>query len=220
MRCEGTAIYAGSFDPPTLGHLWVIGEGLRLFGRVTVVVGGNPAKQESFSIDERVGMVREATRDLGGVEVLSVENRYLHDLARDPEAVELAIWFHDAVHDPMARDNEEQSAALARRAGMGKHVEDLILATRHDRVPVGRDERILVDVDLSILGQPESRYDEYEERIRIEYRAVPEARFNAGRAAILRSFLERSWIYATDSFRERYEERARRNLGRSLQRLG
>ena len=83
MRCEGTAIYAGSFDPPTLGHVWAIGEGLRLFGRLTVVVGENPAKREMFSIDERVGMLREVTRDLGGVEVLSIERRFLHDLARE-----------------------------------------------------------------------------------------------------------------------------------------
>ena len=143
----------------------------------------------------------------------------LRPLAKDPEAIELAIWFHDAVYNPLARDNEKQSGELARSVGAGQKVVDLILATRHDSVPDDLDARILVDVDLAILGQPEAEYDGYEQGIGVEYSAVPEPLFKAGRAAVLRSLLERPRIYGTDLFLERYEAQARQNLGRSLQSL-
>lgn len=57
-----TAVYAGSFDPVTNGHLYVIGEGARLFDRLVVAVGENPDKRESFPPETRVGLLREVTR--------------------------------------------------------------------------------------------------------------------------------------------------------------
>ena len=98
-------------------------------------------------------------------------------LTRDPIAVELALWFHDVVYDPKAADNEEQSAALARRclsdtganSALTEAVVDLIMATKHHTPPADSDAALVVDVDLAILGQPEQRFEEYEEQIRHEY---------------------------------------------------
>ncbi len=56
---EHVAVFPGSFDPATYGHLDVIARGRRLFDRVVVGVGRNPGKEPLFSIDERVEMLRE-----------------------------------------------------------------------------------------------------------------------------------------------------------------
>ena len=148
--------------------------------------------------------------------------------ARDPAAVELALWMHDAVYDPRAKDNEEKSAGLAivilRHAGLpealGSTVADMIRASTHRAVPDDSDTRLFADIDLSILGQPAPVFDEYERQVRREYAWVPEALFRAGRGAIVRSFLERPAIYGTDCFRAKYEEAARANLTRSLLQRG
>ena len=63
------ALYPGSFDPFTLGHLDLVRRALRLFPRVTIGVAQNPDKEALFSAEERAEMARGATRDLEGVEV-------------------------------------------------------------------------------------------------------------------------------------------------------
>lgn len=143
------------------------------------------------------------------------------------DAVEFALWFHDVIYDPKAKDNEEQSAAFARRvcndvklpASFANKVETLILATKHAAEPQGNDAQIIVDVDLSILGQSEATFDKYERNIRAEYAWVPESQFRSGRASILKSFLARKRIYSTEYFHAKYEAPARANLARSLQNL-
>jgi len=76
-----------------------------------------------------------------------------------------------------------------------------------------------VDVDLSILGQGEQRFAEYESQIREEYRWVPKRIFNSKRAEILERFLARRRIYVTDFFAAKYEQQARRNLEGSIRQL-
>lgn len=137
-------------------------------------------------------------------------------LAENPEDVELALWFHDAVYDTRRHDNEERSAAwLLELRPDAKRAADLILATKHHRASTP-DEALLVDVDLAILGQSEERFGLYERRIREEYAWVPEPIFRQKRAEILQGFLARPFIYGTEFFRARYETAARRNLQRSL----
>ena len=135
--------------------------------------------------------------------------------AREPEAVELAIWFHDAVYDTRRSDNEERSAAwLLELMPEAKRAAELILVTKHHRASTP-DEALLVDVDLAILGQPGDVFDRYERRIREEYAWVPGILFRHKRAKILRGFLERPFIYGTEHFRAKYEAAARANLLRS-----
>jgi predicted metal-dependent HD superfamily phosphohydrolase len=148
-------------------------------------------------------------------------------LAEHPAEVELALWFHDAIYQPRRSDNEAASADWARRAALGagvgaqaaERVHALVMATRHDAVPQGRDQEVLVDIDLSILGAPPARFDEYERQVRAEYAWVPEFLFRRKRRAILGQFMARPAIYATAPLGERLEARARANLARSLARL-
>ena len=144
-----------------------------------------------------------------------------------PDDVELAAWFHDAIYDPKAKDNEEQSATLCAHALVDGRVHSeiitrvhaLILATKHTAVPSNSDAAVLVDADLSILGQPKADFDAYEVAIRQEYAWVDETAFREGRAAVLQSFLDRPKIFTTDFFAGRYEAEARKNLRRSLRAL-
>ena len=64
-----TAAYSGTFDPVTFGHTDIIHRAARMFPRLIVAVGLNPGKQPRFSLEERVELVRDATRDLANVEV-------------------------------------------------------------------------------------------------------------------------------------------------------
>ncbi|MGH9488811.1 MAG: pantetheine-phosphate adenylyltransferase [Terriglobales bacterium] len=67
------AIYPGSFDPPTLGHVDLIERGSRIFPRLLVAVLRNPEKLPLFSVEERLEMLREATAGMPGVEVCDFE---------------------------------------------------------------------------------------------------------------------------------------------------
>ncbi|HJQ40267.1 MAG TPA: N-methyl-D-aspartate receptor NMDAR2C subunit [Thermoanaerobaculia bacterium] len=139
-----------------------------------------------------------------------------------PAEVELALWFHDAIYDTRAHDNEPRSADWAARelasagasSGVIDTVRSLILITRHNAIPATRDEQLLSDIDLSILGAPRARFDEYEAQVRREYAWVPDDVFQRERGKILQSFLARPSIYATEFFRARLEETARENLTR------
>jgi pantetheine-phosphate adenylyltransferase len=71
------AICAGSFDPLTVGHLWMIEQGVELFGALGVAVGINPDKRALFTPEERVGMLRRSTAHLPGIRVDSFTNRFL-----------------------------------------------------------------------------------------------------------------------------------------------
>ncbi len=192
---------------------------------------------------------RQGCRGKGGEQYLELSNRYrephrfYHTLAhigaclaefdstpglKGNDELEFALWFHDAIYDTHAKDNEERSASLSGAVladgGLGARfiakVENLILATKHAEVPNDADARLMVDIDLSILGQEEDVFDEYEDQIRKEYDWVPGEVFVNGRSGILTSFLDRPHIYATEYFRAKYEVQARRNIERSLATLG
>jgi predicted metal-dependent HD superfamily phosphohydrolase len=144
-----------------------------------------------------------------------------------PGEVQLALWFHDATYFPRRKDNEESSARFAeqvlRKAGAApetlQRIRELILATRHDAVPHTQDARVLVDVDLSILGAASERFDEYETQLRAEYAHVPDVVFRVGHARILKQMLARPSIYCTAQFKSLLEAQARKNIERALARL-
>lgn len=155
---------------------------------------------------------------------------HLADLAPEadrPGEIAIALWFHDAIYDTRRQDNEARCADWAVRsctafggdAAAARRLRDLVLATRHAAAPATRDEGVLVDADLAILGAEPTRFDEYERDIRREYRWVPGFLYRRKRRILLREFLERPALFCTASFRRKYEAAARRNLERSLEAL-
>ena len=142
--------------------------------------------------------------------------------------IELALWFHDAVYDVRRQDNEERSAAWGREAALrigvpapaADRIHALIMATKHDGMPGTADEKLMIDVDLAILGASVDRFDEYERQVREEYAWVPGWLFRRKRREILTAFLSRPQIFNTDHFIAAYETPARANLTRSIAALG
>jgi len=140
--------------------------------------------------------------------------------ANRPAEVAIALWFHDAIYDVQAHDNEQRSADWAERALLAAGVPDevagrihaMVMATRHDAPPAGGDVRLLVDIDLAILGAAPERFAQYERQIRIEYAHVPAADFEKRRREILGAFLARDPLYRTPSMRTALEAAAHRNL--------
>ncbi|MBZ9713445.1 phosphohydrolase [Deinococcus multiflagellatus] len=141
-------------------------------------------------------------------------------------ALALAVWGHDLIYDPRARDNEARSAEVfgAWLAGQGAptdlvaQVRALILATQHRALPATREEALLVDADLGILGASPAKFAAYDAAIRQEYRHVPGPLYRMGRRKVLQGFLNRSRIYTTPEFAG-LEEQARANLAGALARL-
>ncbi len=148
-------------------------------------------------------------------------------------AVQFAWFYHDAIYSTggiknnkliIVKDNEERSAELACKVaeeiGMTKKfikdVKRLILSTKHNKQPQDFAGKTIIDLDLSILGQPKKIFDLYELNIRKEYLWVPEEIFKIERMKVLKSFLNRTNIYCTDYFRDKYEEQAKSNIQRSL----
>jgi len=74
---QDTAVYAGSFDPPTTGHVWMIERGARLFSRLVVAVARNPEKAYTFPLEQRLAWLEEVTAGLPNVEIASIENEFL-----------------------------------------------------------------------------------------------------------------------------------------------
>jgi pantetheine-phosphate adenylyltransferase/8-oxo-dGTP diphosphatase len=75
-------LYAGSFDPLTVGHLWMIEQGVLLFDEFVVAIGINPEKRCTFSLEERLAMLRESLQPFRNVSVTTFSNRYLIDFAQ------------------------------------------------------------------------------------------------------------------------------------------
>ena len=154
------------------------------------------------------------------------------DATADRDAVEAAIWFHDAIYDPRRHDNEERSADLAvvRLTGTAAQnrvarIAAMIRATAGHAMPdfadaaAGRDCALFLDMDLAILGSPAADFDAYEAAVRREYDWVTEPQWKLGRRAVLAQFLARPAIYATARFQASHEAAARRNLARAIARL-
>ncbi|MFW5915789.1 MAG: pantetheine-phosphate adenylyltransferase [Planctomycetota bacterium] len=79
MSDGNICVYAGSFDPPTEGHMFMIERGAELFSKLIVAVGTNPDKTYTFSVEARVEMLEECTEECENVEIDHFENRFLVD---------------------------------------------------------------------------------------------------------------------------------------------
>jgi len=149
---------------------------------------------------------------------------FVNSLAKQPEEVELAIWFHDAVYHPFSSKNELKSADWAVEFLKKNAVEDdviqrvyhLIMTTAHNVKTKTLDESIVVDIDLFILGSAPEKYKLFEVNVRKEYKRVPYSIYRKKRKQILLDFLNRSEIYQNSYFIEHCERQARVNLENTI----
>jgi len=142
----------------------------------------------------------------------------------DWDIIILSICYHDIVYNPLKKDNEEKSAALA-----GKTLREIqlptnkitrcqrqILATKTHVTSLDEDTNLFTDADLSILGHPAEVYRTYCHQIRQEYAIYPDVIYNPGRKKVLVYFLQMPRIFKTEIFYDWYEQQARINLQQEL----
>jgi predicted metal-dependent HD superfamily phosphohydrolase len=149
-------------------------------------------------------------------------------LAKNPDAVELAIFYHDFFYDigVPSRQNEEKSALLLvqHMTEWGCRFDDLyntmsaVLATTHDHKLHTDDNRLIVDIDLAGLGQPWEVFLENNRNVREEYKDVPEDKFREGNGEVLRRFYEKTPLYHHPEIEAAYGAQAKENLQRWLNR--
>ncbi|MCH2061646.1 MAG: hypothetical protein MK183_13570 [Verrucomicrobiales bacterium] len=147
----------------------------------------------------------------------------------DQDALELALWFHDAAYSARATPCESRAGSveifcrefqlLAGDLVDINEVCRLITATRHHREPQDRDEALAMDIDLLILASENRRYDVYAGEIRREYQHIDDQGFCQQRAEYLRTFMRRKSIFWTRHFRRLHEKRAGANIERELSAL-
>lgn len=76
------AVFPGTFDPVTLGHLDVVRRAARMFDRVTIAVAQHPSKRELLPVSERLALLREVTADIVGVDVVQIDGLLVHGMQR------------------------------------------------------------------------------------------------------------------------------------------
>ncbi len=147
---------------------------------------------------------------------------------RQPAEVYLAVLYHDAIYEPGRKDNEAQSAVLARehitrwQHGVdADRVAALIeLTARHGHIgadEVDAEAALFLDCDMAILGAEPAVFDAYDRAIAAEYRGhVPGWLYRINRRRFLKGLLGRERIYLSDFFHARLDQQARRNLRRAV----
>ncbi|MFO0847883.1 MAG: hypothetical protein U0871_04875 [Gemmataceae bacterium] len=194
---------------------------------------GVPPADAYPPFDRLVAAYSEPHRHYHTLEHLAEMFRVVGRLAgdcRNTAAVQLAVWYHDAVYDPRAADNEARSATLAVEeltalglpSALVSRTSELIQATAHlagEPPADDPDTVVLLDADLAILGASTVRYQRYAADIRREYAYVPDADYRRGRAAVLVKFLARHRIFLHPILHAEGEEAARHNLRTELAEL-
>jgi predicted metal-dependent HD superfamily phosphohydrolase len=150
-----------------------------------------------------------------------------------PRELAVALLFHDAVYDPLGEDSEEHSASLCSDAaplffpGLALSVVTRLirLTSLHGRLPgrltLSQQDRLFLDIDMSVLGAPAELYAAYREGVRREYEPLLGAvRYDLGRRAFLARLLESPQIYLSAHYLATREAEARANLREELEALG
>ena len=120
-----TAIYPGTFDPITLGHMDVIHRGLKVFERIVIGVAENPKKGPMFDLNTRLAMVRESVADNPAVEAVAFTG-LLVDLAHEHQAAALLRGLRAASDF----EYEFQMATLNRH--LDERIESVFVMARED----------------------------------------------------------------------------------------
>jgi predicted metal-dependent HD superfamily phosphohydrolase len=158
---------------------------------------------------------------------------FQYSFFKNPDAIFMAIIYHDIVYNTKSKDNEGKSAnfftdkvqpLLSIEFNQPGDVVRAILASRHNDSShtffatdeSNQDIQLFLDFDLEILStRYESEYEWYRLGVRKEYSHVPLKKYKEGRKSVLESFLKRKEIYLTQTFKIN-EKKARKNLKKEI----
>ena len=162
--------------------------------------------------------------NLSHLENLLAELKELKEVVSNWNAIVFAVFYHDVVYKAHRKDNEEQSALVAKKhlqqlnceAALIDRVDKLILATKSHQFSDDPDVNLFTDADLSILGKDWETYNTYCSNVRKEYAIYPDLLYKPGRKNALKHFLSMNRIFKTDHFYKKYEESAKKNMEREI----
>ncbi len=161
-----------------------------------------------------VDHLRHCFRELDGA------RRHPAYASRDLRAIELALWFHDAVYRSFWSNNEAKSADLMETVAPGLGFSPEVVAATRRMIEGTKahastddpDEQLMFDCDLSILGQEEPVFARFQQGVRKEYQWVPGFLYARRRRTFLESLLARPAIFQSVPLHAAYESSARRNI--------
>jgi predicted metal-dependent HD superfamily phosphohydrolase len=180
------------------------------------------AKDVYGELRDRLGGNDRRFHNLGHIDECLRHLDRVAALVRDRDAVELALWFHDAEYSPGDATNERRSAELFVRLAPGasallrRRVVGLILATRHRFPARTLDRRYIEDIDLIGFGAPWDKFMHNGDLLRNEFSSQSDQQYYAGQVAFLAMLERRPVFFLTDYFRTRYEAKAQENIRRLL----
>lgn len=142
------------------------------------------------------------------------------DQVENPDAVALAIWFHDAIYEIDAVDNEQRSADWFLKESdnifsdsLRKRVYNHILATLHCGEKINHhDSQIMVDIDLFSFGKPWPEFLQDSNNVRAEKSEMSDEEFYRKQCCFQKFLLDQPRFFQSDYFFEHYESQARQNL--------
>ncbi len=147
----------------------------------------------------------------------------VEDGLNDRSAVTLAIWFHDLVLDPSARDNEHKSMLLFQKLAenqlpdeLVEKVSSLIMSTRHIDAPGNDDESFVQDIDISSMGADWDSFVRDVDDLKKEDAHLSEQQFIDGKRRFYHMMLDREKIYNSGYFFTHCEQTARANIRRYM----
>ena len=160
------------------------------------------------------------------VETLLVLYHELESYWHNPIEVYLAFLYHDAIYEYGAKDNEEQSALLAKEhiqhhlPHIEINIERVMGLIRHTAnhgsltpQELDEEEKLFLDCDMSIIGSSRERFLEYEQQIEQEYTQVyPRFLYRIGRKMFRSTLKKTTRIFFSDLFHKRLDKQARENL--------
>ena len=121
MNGQSIGVYAGSFDPPTNGHVWMIKEGARLFDKLIIAIGVNPEKAYSFTIEQRMEMLKGITKGMDNISIRYFENMFLVDYAKKIGAKFILRGIRDS------KDYEYEKSIRSVNENIGKSIMTVFL---------------------------------------------------------------------------------------------
>lgn len=146
---------------------------------------------------------------------------------KTPRAVALAAWFHDAVYEGVAGQDEDRSAELA-KSSLGsligpdevREVARLVLLTKHHS-PAAHDRfgSLLCDADLAVLGGNLADYERYRQAVRQDFAHIGNFAFNSGRLRVLRQLRSLDSLFHSDVAKELWAKQAAINLDGEISEL-
>jgi predicted metal-dependent HD superfamily phosphohydrolase len=144
----------------------------------------------------------------------------ISDYLQNQDAVELAIWYHDVIYNPGAKDNEQLSADLFMETTRGRFDDSLrdtvyqhIMATLHDDSEIdNNDTKFMVDIDLSSFGLPWPKFSQDSDNLRLEMCGLSDEDFHRKQSTFQQNLMARPRLFKSDYFYENYEQQARQNL--------